>query len=450
MVSLIERRASELHIRAQALRGELDAWRVASQESAHLEKHNSQVRRIAAVIEGLLDRVAADIPAEAPNALARIRGGEERLLTAHTIWDFFRSRLAQRLDASYRDHLRVCDELAWQCYGPAKEKFLKQRASAGANADGKEPPLVFLNAGWSPFAIGRDDAFQVDQTASGWIAQEEFRSVVERLPVPLIGLPWYQVAHLPDVLVTAHEVGHVVEWDFGLRQDLRQAIADIDLPAARKEAWTAWQPEVFADLYGCLACGPAFAASLTDFFAVDSVKVAAEQCKGPEWGSYPPKWLRARFLGEALRVLGFKADADNLATRWVETYGEPSHDTEFAADAAQVAAALLDRSAASLGVKIRYILPSFSDIDQHVAKNLANGNAPGTDQTRVLLAAARRLWECDPGKYIEQKQDESIRGLIKIPPGTRGSTTDELSEREKSDREAGSALMDKLFPIHDD
>lgn len=458
MASLIERRAGELRIKRQALRAELDAWREVSKKGAPLEKHNSQVRRIASVIDGLLDRVAGDVPVDAPNALGKIRSAEEKLLTAHTIWDFFRSRLAQRLDTNYRDHLRVCDELAWECYRPARDRFLvQQQKNASANAGtqeppgSKEPPLVFLNAGWSPFAIGRDTAFQVDQIAGGWIAQETFREVVDRLPVPLIGLPWYQVAHLPDTLVIAHEVGHIVEWDFGLRTELLGAVARANVPADRREAWTAWQPEVFADLYGCLACGPAFAASLSDFCAVDSAKAMGERRAAPEWGSYPPSWLRLHFLSEALRALGFEKDADELEARRITAYGEPHHNTEFAPDAAHIAASLLDCKSDSLDVKIREILPKLGTTPDDVAENLAYGYAAGSEDTRALLAAARRLWERDPGKYVAKKRDDEIRSLVKTPPGTRrGSPEDDLPAREKSDREAGAALLDELFPGRDD
>ena len=447
MATFIERRIAEARVRAKALGAELASWRDASEAGKPLEKHHSQIRRIAAILQGLLDRVTNELDASAPTALARIRGNEERLLTAHTIWEFFRSKLAQRLDASFGDYLRVCDDLAWNCYAPASEKFQGRAANVNASSGRKEPPLVFLNAGWSPFAMGRDAAFQVDRVAGGWLAQEEFRSAVERLPVPLIGLPWYQVAHLPDVLVTAHEVGHIVEWDFGLRADLLKAIDGTGRPADRAEAWAAWQPEVFADLYGCLACGPAFAASLIDFFAVDVAKVTAEQRKGPEWGAYPPTWLRAQLLATAVRELGFTQDADGLAARWKEIYGEPSHNTEFASDVAPVAKALLDCQCESLGVSVRHILPGFAVNDRAVAQNLARNYPPGTENTRILLAAARWLWESDPEAYAANKQDARIRSLVQVPPGTRrGSTADELPTREESDRETGDALFDSLFP----
>jgi len=455
MANLLERRVAQARIRAGALQAELDAWRARSAPGQPLALHHSQVRRIAAVVEGLLERVTDALAADTAGGLTRIRGYEERLLTAHTLWDFFRSKLAQRLDPSLREHLRLCDDLAWQCYAPARERFQKQPANVGTAY--KEPPLVFLNAGWSPFAQAREAAFAVDRMAGGWLATADFRAVIEHLPVPLIGLPWYQATHLPDVLVAAHEVGHVVEWDFGLRSELAAAIAGLGLPDERTAAWQAWQPEVFADLYGCLACGPAFAAALSDFFAVDSARMAAERRTGPNWGLYPPTWLRVQVLVETLNAFGRPADAQHLATRWTQGNGAPTYNGEFAGDAAGVAAALLDCPCRSLGVKVREVLPC-PVIDDTVALNLKRNYAAGSDDTRVLVAAARRLWDDDPQAYVTDRQDERIRSLIRVPAATRGGSvtrggtatrdgtaTPDPDAREAADRLAGRALFDSLF-----
>lgn len=454
MANLLERRVAQARIRAGALRAELDAWRARSAPGQPLALHHSQVRRIAAVVEGLLERVTDALAADTAGGLTRIRGYEERLLTAHTLWDFFRSKLAQRLDPSFSAHLRLCDDLAWQCYAPARERFQAQPVNVGAGY--KEPPLVFLNAGWSPFAQAREAAFAVDRLAGGWLATADFRAVIEHLPVPLIGLPWYQATHLPDVLVAAHEVGHVVEWDFGLRTELAAAIAGLGLPEDQAAAWQAWQPEVFADLYGCLACGPAFAAALIDFFAVDNTRVAAERRTGANWGLYPPTWLRVQVLAETLNALGRPADAQHLAARWTQGNGAPTHNGEFADDAAGVAAALLDCPCRSLGVKVREILPGLTN-DQTVALNLKRRYAADSEDSRVLVAAARRLWEDDPDAYVADQQDERIRGLIRVPVVTRGSTvtrggagtpapaTREAADHEAADRQAGRALFDSLF-----
>jgi hypothetical protein len=444
MATLTDRRLAATRVKATALRTELAAWRAASEAGAPLEKHHSQVRRIAAAMDGLLDRIG-DVAG--PLALSRLRAREEQLLTAHTVWDFFRGKLAQRLDATFSDHLRVCDDLAWNCYAPARKQFLAAAPAAGPARRMKEPPLVFLNAGWSPFAMGRDEAFQVDRAAGGWLAQEDFRAVIDRLPVPLIGLPWYQVAHLPDVLVTAHEVGHVVEWDFGLRADLCSVIADIDLPADRSEAWTAWQPEVFADVYGCLACGPAFVGALLDFFAADPGRIATERRNAGAWGVYPPAWLRLSVLVEALRLLGFGEDADDLGTRWTDSYGTPTQNVEFVGDAGRIASALLGCTCTPLGVEMRAILPTFPPVDRAVATNISRGYDPGTEDTRVLLAASRRLWERDPDAYVAQGHDARIRALVHVPPGTRrASESAELPAQEQADRDDAAALFDALFP----
>jgi hypothetical protein len=48
--------------------------------------------------------------------------------------------------------------------------------------------------------------------------------------------------------MTAREVGHHVEEDLGLSQQLRDAIAAAIEDAQHRAAWLAWTGEVFADI----------------------------------------------------------------------------------------------------------------------------------------------------------------------------------------------------------
>jgi len=162
-------------------------------------------------------------------------------------------------------------------------------------------------------------------------------------------------------------------------------------------------------------------------------------------------------LVETLNAFGRPADAQHLATRWTQGNGAPTYNGEFAGDAAGVAAALLDCPCRSLGVKVREVLPC-PVIDDTVALNLKRNYAAGSDDTRVLVAAARRLWDDDPQAYVTDRQDERIRSLIRVPAATRGGSvtrggtatrdgtaTPDPDAREAADRLAGRALFDSLF-----
>jgi hypothetical protein len=184
-----------------------------------------------------------------------------------------------------------------------------------------------------------------------------------------------------------------------------------------------------------------------DFLAVDVAKVAGERRISPNWGAYPPAWLRVRLLVESLRLLELAEDADALAARWTETYGEPSHNIEFAPDVPGVVKALLDCPCPALGVKVHAILDGPITLDRAVAQNLSKNYAPGSSDVRVLLAAARRLWEQDPTAYVERGSNEHMRSLVQIPAGTRrGSEDQRLNDLEAADRRAGAALLQSLFP----
>jgi hypothetical protein len=64
----------------------------------------------------------------------------------------------------------------------------------------------------------------------------ELQRAVERLPIPPVGVPWFQLRPLPDALVLAHAIGHHVENDFDLTPTLRElADAALTFAAAPRE-----------------------------------------------------------------------------------------------------------------------------------------------------------------------------------------------------------------------
>jgi hypothetical protein len=65
-----------------------------------------------------------------------------------------------------------------------------------------------------------------------------------KVPFPVIGVPWYQMAHLPDMVSICHEIGHVVEDDLALTDNLQRVVGE-GVGPARKAYWCAWQRELF-------------------------------------------------------------------------------------------------------------------------------------------------------------------------------------------------------------
>src|SRR5262249_36814252 len=138
--------------------------------------------------------------------------------------------------ANLRNELRCADEFAWECYRPALECAIEANALPTKKVR-REPPLVFFSDDASPFVQTRDTVILPGATEQSDILR--FGRETFALPVPVIGVPWLHLNHLPAAATIAHEVGHTVEDDFELSKSLNSAFAT--LPEARRAAWQAWR-----------------------------------------------------------------------------------------------------------------------------------------------------------------------------------------------------------------
>jgi len=386
------RRHAEIAAKLQSLRVELDAWRKLTDEQPALKRHQSQIRLLDAMLSGLLEPVAAAVKQKPVEATVLDDGveWESEILAAHSIWEVFRSKYVLRQNELFRDYLAACDDLAWECYAPA----LKKLAPAGTV---KAPPLVFLSSTWSPFAQSRDTNFQnevrVTTEARQALRGDGFQEVLQRLPIPLVSLPWYQAFHLPGAILVAHEIGHIVERDFDLSESIRAALAQAGLAAP--DVWSGWASELFADAYGCIALGPAFGGALIDLLATSTAIVESEQRRG---GEHPTRALRVELMLLTLESQGFLDDAQRLRAAWDATYTPPGAMADLRKDVPKVVKALL--AGPYGGAALADLIPrSAAPAIDKVALLAATGLQPILEalnpDPRTLIAAAQRLHE-DP------------------------------------------------------
>jgi hypothetical protein len=307
--------------------------------------------------------------------------------------------------------------------------------------------------------------FQAEQVVNQAIPEDrQLQRYLRQLPIPVIGVPWFQIRHLPDALVLAHETAHTIENDFAFHEELEERYAAVG------PAWKAWEREVFADLFGCTVMGPPFLGSLIDFLAIGKAEIVSESRVSPHWGDYPTAALRILLCVAALKELGFHSEAERLLAQWSAEY--PRHAMpEYEEHFSTIIAATLTQPLNTLHCALREI-PGLRFTQKQMeeaittADSLANGTTPDTVSIRVLFAATRILFEADPAA-MQLKSPECDKLVAKqghvpkrdpatvfferfkqiVQPGTRADEksldNDQLELLRKQSRNLGMAMFDR-------
>ncbi|HKP84356.1 MAG TPA: hypothetical protein VJT69_20235 [Pyrinomonadaceae bacterium] len=456
-MDLAQRKKIELQQKLESLQSEFESWRDKSKAFQPLEKHYSQIHRVTLQLESLNTEIKSELDqlGTGSGVLTQARQLELAILESHRVWEFFRSKLSLRSIEWFNKYLIAADELAWECYSAAQNKLDPNYL---AKEKVKEPPLVFFNGGSSPFTMPRDYAFEAEAVPGEAIKSEGMVRVLRALPIPVIGVPWFQIQHLPEMLVVAHEVGHDVESDFKLTADLKQALnkamdaAKTD--ATHRPAWQAWLGEIFADVYGVLSCGPAFVQALIDFLATDPDQTTRAIRTAPKWGLYPTDYLRVLINIEALDETAFKNDRTRLRDQWTAIYAQHQM-TDYEKDIPVVVKAIIDGPYRAFGGASLKDVISFSVMDQYNtnsdANRMAQGAGPAASNTRTLFAAAATIFARDPEQYGKLKLQQLILDHVNQirTAGVRGSQTtvgSQLGTLDDDDKAAGKTLFQMLKP----
>lgn len=442
----LERKAIELERKLSSVIAELAAWKAESEAGGPLEKHHTQIRA--------LDRTLAKLVGEVKSTLATARSEglrdraievEEMVLGIHTLWDFLRSKLALRYVPHFQLALTGAGELAWKCFEPAQALM--------PEGTGREPPLIYFNGASSPLTFQRGKPFEteVEQEHVTWLLE---RDSLDALPVPVIGIPWFQVEHVPDLPIVAHEVGHDVEVDLHLTDEIEAALDQQleDVEYARQASWHRWSAEVFADVYGTLALGPAFSRTLFDFLAATPETLAAELPE-PD-GDYPTTVLRLQLSLAVLDTTGFAGEAAELREAWRLPAGQI---TGYEKDVPKVVAAMVRGPYAALPEKRLDRLVCFTSASQRQAVadalELLSGLQPEAADARTLVASARLAFDRNPAKYVKKGGDGLVLDQIKAkqdvgvragPPSAEEGEKAELLAAGRRDEGAGTLLFERM------
>jgi hypothetical protein len=468
---LQSRRALSLQTKLTSLSDEMDAWRQMPKAEG-FAIHTSQIAEVCGGLAAMQRTIAAAVAqaeAEGRLSLAEIASFERQILAALQIWDFYRAKFALRLVKSLRAPLALADDLAWESYRPARDRAVASKAVSAV--DVREPPLVYPNTRWSPYARSREQAYELDESTGDVRAFAALDDYLRALPVPLVGIPWYQMAHLPDAVFIGHEVGHLVEEDFGLEEELRQAIGAA-LPIGqdptieqRRSAWMRhWRSEVFADVYGVLTTGPAYAAVLLDLLAGDAKDITEEKQpdlrrpSGQQWSEYPTRTLRAHLVCEAVRQLPadkqdpalFSARAYALEAPWRKAYGAHAM-ADYDGDLEKVVSALLTAplktfatKASPQGAPLTGVLPFTPGMERAARSDAQRANqkmAPTSSNVRILFAGVALAFVDDPERYRTAETQKRFRARL----SEARSQAPRAAPRSKADAAARHEAVSKAL-----
>lgn len=451
-----KRKGIELRAKAASLRRELDYWRGLAAAGEPMEKHQSQIESICRLLQASIDAAYERIDAaeRTDDALTEWSAQlEQIILELHRIWGFFRAKLTLRHAEWYRTYLTIADEFAWNCYRPARDAAVEDGLIE--LRDVKAPPLVFFSGSASPYAMSRHVAFHSEIPHENGVGFREFKALLQSLPIPVVGVPWYQIDHLPDLVVVGHEVGHTVEDDLHLtdllHEELDHRLNRRQVPSERREAWHAWLGEIFADVYGTLATGAAYVGGQADFLCTSAASIAEEE-PPRGYGSYPTVYVRMLLAFEVLRQMGLTAEAQDRRESWLNEH--PVHHLQpFEADIELVVAGVLEREYVGERTlpEIVRLRPYDAQQAEEDADRVLTRRAPNSSDVRTLVAAARLAFERDPETYRTIDADGRFKQalLALVEEGPRGRERGEVSRFDALDKTAGAVLCERLASMHE-
>jgi hypothetical protein len=400
-MSVQQRLTAELTRRISVVTGEVEKWDALSQAAdGDLTIHRRQIQAIVLMMQVLAARqrdAAAAVTSDLEpgpfsekyvDALRVICGVDE-------LWRVFDHILGQRRDPEGSAPLRALDLTAAGCYSDGIEQPIAWGVIA--ETERREPPLVMLDADISPAMVGRGGKV-------GLLGMPVSVFQEQRLPVPIVTLPFDQIHCLWLATAIHHEAGHVLDRDLRLSLELNgllDARMNGTVPFERARFWGLWGHEILADAIGLLLGNAGYGINIASLSMVLAPRAPAFD----EQDVHPHSALRTHLIVSLMRRLQIPSltrRADALDQEWRQR-GHPDWVNPFLADCDVVAEVYLAAPLAALrNHPLRQLVPGFAAecaLTEQLALWLHTGfNRPSPDETPWrLVPAAAQLAVADAG-----------------------------------------------------
>lgn len=359
----------------------------AAPSAAQLRAVNELLDRVRGVVTGSGRQLglAAGCAAAEPNTsnLMEVCRRKSEATTivgeAERVWHFYWEVFSQR-QTFVAPLLLAADRIALDCY-----QWTWQGLGAARSVP-SPPPFTFLESGIGPATYRRG----VTMARIGRLPN----------PFPLVKLPYHRMATPWTLGALPHEIGHNLQADLDLwlavPRRLLERLRALGVPRPLRLVWARWTKEIWADLFGVLAIGPAYVGSLMDVVG----RSAAETTAFHPRGAHPIPWLRVLINTHLLARIGFAAEASAYNRAWLRLYPAsvvraipPEIRGSFARCVRATVEAIAFTAYPQLGGRTLTQVIAFRRQDQataeEAARRLAAGIDPGIVPERFLIAAAR-------------------------------------------------------------
>jgi hypothetical protein len=228
---------------------DFSGWIEGRQSGDGLGRYRSQLGSLGEVIGEGIGRLESDLEAaglegDLGEVYRKCRQVDRGLVLLQRVSAYFREKFDQRSDPALGPVVAAADEVVWSCFAGA---FRSQGLAT------PPAPLPYVAPLETPSAVPR-----IEPPAEFRNDHPSLHDWLERLPIPVVGLPPSCVREPWRLVYLGHEVGHHVQLDLEPGWSIEKSFGERLEGAVPEEAggrWRSWGAEIFADAYSVAMMG---------------------------------------------------------------------------------------------------------------------------------------------------------------------------------------------------